>query len=146
VTVGWRQDLAIGVASIDAQHRELFARIAAFEVALEHAEPIAVSETFGFLRAYAATHFADEEALMRETAYPGLEDHVAQHREFAARLDALVRDLQESGRRAFVGLRAKNWITVWLLDHVGVTDQALGAHLRVARGAAVAVARAGVRR
>jgi hemerythrin len=146
VTVVWRESLAIGVASIDAQHRELFARVGAFEAALEREDPVAVSEAFGFLRAYAATHFADEEAMMRETAYPGMDGHVAQHREFGARLDALVRDLRESGKRAFVGLRARNWITVWLLDHVGVTDQALGSHLRVALLAHVGASRPGVRR
>jgi hemerythrin len=140
VAVTWSESLTIGVPAIDGQHRELFERVAAFETALERGDLVAVAETFGFLRAYAATHFADEEALMREGGYPAADAHVAQHREFAARLEALVRDQRDDARRAFVGLRARNWITVWLLDHVGVADQALGAYLRLARGAAAPLA------
>ena len=131
--VSWNESLAIGVAAIDAQHRELFGRVAAFEAALEQQDPMAIAQTFGFLHAYAATHFGDEEAIMREAAYPMTDAHVAQHHEFTARLDALIRDSQDDARAAFVGLRARNWITVWLLDHVGVADQALGAHLRLGR-------------
>jgi hemerythrin len=130
--VHWNEGLAIGVASIDAQHRELFDRVARFEVALERSDTAAVAEALDFLRSYAAVHFADEERLMREGGFPAQEEHRGEHREFTARLEALGREHREKGASAFLGLRTRNWILVWLLDHVGVRDQALGRHLLAA--------------
>jgi hemerythrin len=127
--VHWNESLAIGVASIDAQHRELFDRVTRFEEALERSDATAIADAFDFLRSYAAVHFADEEKLMREGGFPAQEEHRAEHREFTTRLDALVREHREKGASAFLGLRARNWIVVWLLDHVGVRDQTLGRHL-----------------
>ena len=132
MSVYWNEGLAIGVASIDAQHRELFDGVARFEAALERSDATAVSDAFDFLRSYAAIHFADEEQLMREGGFPAQEAHRAEHRDFTARLDALVREHREKGTSAFLGLRTRNWIVVWLLDHVGVRDQALGRHLLAA--------------
>jgi hemerythrin len=133
VSVHWNEGLAIGVASIDAQHRELFDRVARFEGALERADTTAIADALDFLRSYAAVHFGDEEGLMREGGFPAQDEHRAEHREFTARLDALVREHREKGASAFLGLRTRNWIVVWLLDHVGVRDQALGRHLLAAR-------------
>ncbi len=136
--VEWNESLAIGVGVVDRQHRELFARAAEFEAALERSDALAIASTFDFLRSYAVIHFAEEERLMREAAFPGFEEHLAQHRDFTTRLDALVREHREKGPGAFLGLRARNWIVVWLLDHIGVVDQDVGRHLRAhvaARGA-----------
>ncbi len=132
----WNERLAIGVPEIDAQHQELFERVERFEESLRRREAPDVTSTFEFLRSYAAVHFASEERLMRETRYPDLEAHVAEHREYVARLDALVRDHEARGPVAFAGLKARNWILVWLLDHVAGRDQALGKHLRAASGVA----------
>ncbi len=132
--VEWNKGLAIGVEIIDSQHRELFARVAAFEAALERADTARVADTFAFLREYALVHFTREEELMRDAAYPWLDDHRAAHAQFVERLAALVREREANGATAFLGLRARNWIVVWLLDHVGGKDQALGRHLRAGSG------------
>lgn len=133
--VEWSDRLRIGVDAIDAQHRELFTRVAAFESALEHGETRRIADTFAFLRDYALVHFAREEELMRAAAYPSLDAHRAEHLQFVGRLSALVREHEAGGANAFLGLRARNWVVVWLLDHVAGTDQALGQYL-LARGAA----------
>jgi hemerythrin len=130
VPVEWNENLRIGVAVIDAQHRELFSRVAAFESALERGDARRVDDTFAFLREYALVHFAREEELMRDAAYPALDDHRAAHRQFVERLAALVRDRDGGAPAAFLELRTRNWIVVWLVDHVAGTDQALGRYLR----------------
>ena len=63
---------------------------------------------------------------MRAAGYPGLGEHRAEHLAFVARLSALVREHDAGGVAAFLGLRARNWVVVWLLDHVAGTDQAMG--------------------
>jgi hemerythrin len=133
VPVDWNDSFAIGVPTIDAQHRELFARVAAFEASLERGDPQATARTFGFLREYALVHFAHEERLMREARYPREQEHRESHARFVERLSALVRELEAAGASAFLGLRTRNWITVWLLDHVAGEDQEVGRFVR-ARG------------
>ncbi len=128
--VEWTDSLAIGVAAIDGQHRELFARVAAFESALDRGEARRITDTFAFLREYALVHFAREEELMLGAAYPLFDDHHAAHVQFVERLSALVREHETKGANAFLALRARNWIVVWLLDHVGGKDQVLGRFLR----------------
>jgi hemerythrin len=130
VPLEWNESYAIGVVAIDAQHRELFARMASFEAALQRGDAWETSRTFAFLREYAVVHFALEEGLMREAAYPGAAAHVESHARFVERLAALSRELREGRTGGFLELRARNWITVWLLDHVGGEDVALGRHLR----------------
>lgn len=128
--IEWSDNLKIGVGTIDSQHRELFARVAAFESALDRGETGRIADTFAFLREYALVHFAHEEQLMRESVYPGLDEHRAAHVQFVERLGALVRERETGVASAFLALRARNWIVVWLLEHVGGMDQALGRYLR----------------
>lgn len=134
----WTDSLAIGVPAIDAEHRELFARVASFEAALDAGGAVELGRTFAFLREYALVHFAKEEALMREVAYPRLEEHRGSHARFVERLSALVQDHGAAGARAFVPLRTRNWIVVWLLDHVAGEDAAIGRHVRARRAAELA--------
>jgi hemerythrin len=130
VLVQWEKRLEIGVPEIDAQHRELFARVQGFDVALAKGDHVQIARTFAFLREYALVHFAQEERLMREARYPHAEEHREKHAQFVERLGALVREHEAAGATAFLGLRARNWITVWLLDHVAGEDQAMGRFVR----------------
>jgi hemerythrin len=130
VPIDWNDSFAIGVPVIDAQHRELFARVASFEAALERGDAQAIARTFGFLREYALVHFAQEERLIHEARYPREDEHKEKHAQFVERLAALVREHETSGATAFLGLRTRNWITVWLLDHVAGDDQAVGRFIR----------------
>ena len=38
-----------------------------------------IGDLFGYLRSYVGTHFAAEEALMRDRGYPGFEQHIQEH-------------------------------------------------------------------
>ena len=127
--VTWSQSLEIGHAEIDHQHRELFARLGGFDDALARGDRDEVAATFAFLREYALVHFEREEQLMSDAGYPRLEAHRALHRGFVARLQALAGEHDAQGPSALLRLRARNWIVVWLVDHVGGEDVALGRHL-----------------
>jgi len=122
----WTPDLAVGVASIDAMHQELFGRLSAL---LSYPGPdrgILAGETVQFLQRYALEHFAEEEALMTSAAYPRLEEHVAQHRRFAAQLEELTRDLQAVGYTPAIARRLEHEVCGWLYRHVQGADRALG--------------------
>ncbi len=128
--IQWESRLELGVPEIDAQHRELFVRLAGFDEALARGDRPAIGRTFGFLREYALVHFEQEERLMRNVAYPRVEAHRALHLGFGERLRGLADDYAANGAHAFLRLRTRNWVVVWLVDHVGGEDVALGRFIR----------------
>ena len=129
----WTTALSIGVPELDAQHEELFRRVEQpVDAMLVHDRSEAV-RLLAFLETYVRDHFAAEERVMRETAYPDLELHVAEHAAFTAEIAELVRTLAEQGPSARLVVSLEREVTGWLRDHLYSTDLTLGRWL-VARG------------
>jgi hemerythrin len=126
--------LLTGVDDIDAQHRELFDRIRALLEALRsrrgREEVVRLLE---FLGAYAVDHFATEEREMEATAYPRLEGHRAEHRQFVKELEILRHELKTEGPTSRFAIRVGNRVTEWLREHIYRTDRLLGEWLRAQR-------------
>lgn len=131
----WTTALAIGVAELDAQHEELFRRLdRMLDAMLVHDRSEAV-RLLAFLRSYVRDHFATEERLMREAAYPETRSHEAEHERFRGTIADLTRTLDTDGASAHLVLRLERELTTWVRDHIYSTDLALG-HWLVAREAA----------
>ncbi len=125
---GWTPGLSVGVESMDAQHRQLFDRLNSLvEAVRSNHGADELGRTMDFLDSYVREHFADEEKLLADAGYPGLEGHKRMHASFAAEL-ASVRaglaiptvDRQELAERLHLSLRD------WLLRHIRVEDRAYG--------------------
>lgn len=124
----WNPELDTGHALIDAQHRSLVGllnRLHQDRLAGTGAEGI--GQVLAELSKYVVFHFGQEEALMLATGYARMAAHVEEHRQFAARLEAL-RDRHRQGAED-VPAETFNWLAGWLLDHIAVQDKALGASL-----------------
>lgn len=122
----WSESLAVGHATIDAQHRALFAHAdRLLEAMRERRAPAEVEALLGFLRDYCREHFAVEEGLMAAQVYPQREAHLAQHRDFRRRFAALEEQVAAKGVTPTVVLEVKDLVRGWLVNHVGTTDLAL---------------------
>ena len=74
------ESLRTGNGLIDTQHQELIARVNKLtEDCRVGAEKLVAVQTLNFLMDYTNIHFADEEKLQEENAYPLLEAHKGQH-------------------------------------------------------------------
>ncbi|TAD87373.1 MAG: hypothetical protein EAZ99_17725 [Alphaproteobacteria bacterium] len=69
-------------------------------------------------------HFAEEEALMLDTAAPGMDSHIQEHRQTASGLRDLVR-AAEAGRYDAVRRAVTNWLSQWYVVHHASLDHAL---------------------
>jgi hemerythrin len=128
--LGWDRSLETGNEQIDAQHRELFARLDALgEATREHRGPEELGRLLGFLADYVDTHFEDEEALMARSGYARLEEHRAEHEAFRLERDALLREFLSHGPTAVLVVKASDRITAWLREHVQRADRAFVAFL-----------------
>ncbi len=128
VTV-WTPALALGHEEIDSQHQELFRRVGRLVDALEAGDRERVARFFDFLGTYVVDHFAAEERLMTATQFPGYNVHKAAHERFVRDYQSLRKLHEDSGASAAVAIKARTWLTEWLRNHIGGTDQLLARHL-----------------
>lgn len=123
--------LLTGHAGIDAQHRELFARVGAVLAAARErrsqAEVVALLE---FLGQYVVEHFGAEEREMERTRYARLAEHRAEHQRFVKDLAALRASLEAEGATTPFVIRVNTRVTEWLREHIYRSDRSLGEHLR----------------
>ena len=135
VALQWSSALMIGVPDLDAQHRELFARVDRLLDAMLHGERSEAAQLAAFLREHVVLHFAAEEQLMRDLHYPGAAEHSAEHQAFAASMIEIDSAMRSRGATAELVLRLEREVVAWLRDHVYVADVALGAHVTASLGA-----------
>lgn len=126
--------LLTGVADIDAQHRELFARIGQLlEASRSRRSREEVVRLLEFLGQYVVDHFSAEERLMAAAGYPKLEGHRSEHQQFVKELEILRHELKSEGPTNLFVIRVGNRVTEWLREHIYRTDRVLGEWLRASR-------------
>jgi hemerythrin len=125
VAIVWTPELALGLPTLDEQHRQLFLHADRFHAALARADPAdRLAEHLGFLAAYAGQHFDAEERFMREIGYPGLAAHVAEHGAFRRRLALLAPLEEQEGPSQAVLTLVGSLDENWLHEHVAGADMA----------------------
>jgi hemerythrin len=127
----WDPALTTGVAEIDRQHQEIFARVDALLQAIRGGSSREeVGRTLAFLGGYVVTHFMAEEELMRETVFPGLQAHRTEHERFVRDLAVLTAEHSRDGASPSLVLRVNSRISEWLREHIHRSDRELASHLR----------------
>ncbi len=122
---------SVGIARIDAQHQRLVDLINDLHAAMVGGEAkSALEKILDGLAAYAVSHFATEEQLMRKFAYPSFEQHKAEH----DKLMVQVRFLQDKSRAktTTLSLEVMTFLKRWLIGHIANVDKKYTAHLNAA--------------
>ncbi len=129
--VVWSPEYATGVKQVDDQHQNLIAMIRQFQDAmLEARAREGTKELLRKLRVYAAVHFAMEERLMDEHAYPEKETHKAAHARLAGQVAELQKRLEE--QKAIAGVEVMLFMRDWLTGHILSMDKTMAPFLRQA--------------
>jgi hemerythrin len=117
---------AIGIAEIDAQHRQLLSILALLEQNSGEGYSFAAArDALSQLTSYAAVHFAIEESLMRMHRYPDLANHIREHQ----RLRTQLAEFQQRLLDADIATQLHKFIESWLVNHIDVTDRKYVPHL-----------------
>ena len=121
------ETLVTGNKMIDAQHKELIGKIADLEEACEtHRDKATAVKLLNYLADYTDFHFAAEEKLQEEIAYPGLEEHKAKHEEFKHAVEDLHEMLEEEEGPTDAFVKALNeTVTDWLFRHIKGFDRSV---------------------
>lgn len=129
--IQWRDSLAIGVAAIDNQHKELLIRFDRLLEACQAGQGVEeLKKLLSFLDEYVRTHFNDEEAIQRLNRYPGYEAHRLEHQYFIEQLNKLKSEVQQEGVATHHVVETNNMLLKWLLNHISKVDMGLGAFLK----------------
>ncbi|MFL5272359.1 MAG: bacteriohemerythrin [Anaeromyxobacteraceae bacterium] len=122
----WSQRLAIGIAEIDDQHRQLFERADALLAAMKERRPThEVRQLIPFVAEYCQHHFRMEESLMRERGHPGLEAHAAQHAHFTQNFAEIAEAFARKGPSISVTVDLQDLVCRWLVAHIASVDAKL---------------------
>ncbi|MBQ7612649.1 MAG: hemerythrin family protein [Spirochaetaceae bacterium] len=122
--ITWKEDLNVGYSLIDGHHKKLVSLINELTTVLASPPDIAKKNIGKVLKSiidYTIYHFTAEEAVMRRYKYPKYEEHKKIHDDFVAtmqhsQIPLLSGDIQK-------GIEFYNFLCVWLLDHIAVTDK-----------------------
>jgi hemerythrin len=122
-------DLTIGHDALDAQHDAMLARMAEVQRRVEEGDPGGASAALTALWELTVAHFAFEEELMIEHAYPDRDAHRMGHNLFLHDLDLLRRELGQKGLSEDVAQRAGYSLSDWLSFHIRANDAPLALHV-----------------
>lgn len=124
----WTPDLILNHETLDAQHAEIFKRLADAAICLD--SPAArLEESVAALTDALVTHVAAEERIMDEVLYPERVRHKSAHELFMADYNQFRAQLQASGPTPAVEAWLRRRIPEWLRFHITVNDLPLGAFL-----------------
>lgn len=124
----WDPTLETGNETIDDQHRSLFKLAKRLAEACESCKGgEIVDDAIYRLTDYVLEHFADEEGLMRDSAYPELSSHHVMH-------ELLTGDTLRFTARHFndddvAGSELASFVVSWLRIHIEQEDRRLAMHL-----------------
>lgn len=131
MTLEWTPAIAVGVATIDTQHQELFTQVNALMAGLSAGKgKEEVTKALAFLQDYVLNHFAMEEKYMTQFAYPGVEAHKTQHQKFVEDFLALKKVYEAEGATIRVAMEVQKRVGDWLITHIKRTDKELGEFLK----------------
>ncbi len=129
--VEWRDDFAVGVASIDHEHREMVGLLnQIFEKLETETDRDTVADFLGEVHARIAAHFALEEQIMRQRKYDQYEDHKTDHERL---LDDIrdIMDAHEDGTYAQRKHAFADRLQHWFVEHFKTRDSRLHKRLGV---------------
>jgi len=126
--ITWSDRYSVGIPRIDLQHQKLVDMINELHAAMLAGQGSAVlAKTLAGLVAYTLSHFAAEEALMKGFAYPGYEQHKAEHDKLTVQAKLLQEKAQTAN--ATLTLEVATFLQRWLIDHIANVDKKYTAHL-----------------
>lgn len=118
----WKPEYSVNETVLDRHHQDLFNLLnTVYESVMNSQELECIIPKIDELSMYTKTHFSAEERYMQEKGFPGIDAHIAQHREFTLTIETLRTRYSDNNLEV-----AKELIILlgeWLLCHVLKEDR-----------------------
>ncbi len=128
--VGWSEDLTVGVAVVDADHRKLFSLVNyLYDSMIAGKDKPVIDEFIDSLMIYTRQHFEREEAFFEETDYPDRAAHKKEHEALIAQISA-AHEKYKSDASASQLLEMIGFLNKWMIEHIRKSDKKYAPHLK----------------
>ena len=117
----WSNTYSVGNEELDNHHKNLFDLFNKLYDNCLNGGRTRSGAVIEELVSYSTTHFHAEEQYMRDIAYPGIDNHMAEHRSFSARIATYRR--ADRANDAVVSKELVLHLWKWLIDHVMTEDK-----------------------
>ncbi|MEI8395593.1 MAG: bacteriohemerythrin [Rhodospirillaceae bacterium] len=128
--IEWTEQMSIGISRFDEEHKYLISLMNTLFDGVSTGEGRQVLGTvLDGLVEYTKTHFLNEEILLKEYGYEGLDSHHAEHKELTRK----VLDIQQryhAGATTMLSLEVMGFLKNWLVKHIQTSDRRYGDFLR----------------
>jgi hemerythrin-like metal-binding protein len=119
--ISWTDNLSVGVATFDAEHKKLINYVNELNQALSiGSTQKTMEDILTNLVNYTVIHFNHEEDYMKIHDYPGYADHHKEHEELKAQVSDFNNRLK-SGKASF-SLELMMFLKNWLAQHIMGSD------------------------
>jgi len=115
--IEWRKGFQVNIEQVDQEHQHLFTLVKALSLD-------SVQETVEELLDYVVVHFSNEQALMEKSGYPGFEQHLKLHEDFATHVADFLGNGEEWTEDRVQELR--RFLNKWLVGHIMTHDLRFG--------------------
>jgi hemerythrin len=123
--IEWQDNFAIGIPSVDYEHRELIDLINTLHAGLSrHASGEEIAGFLGEVDARIAAHFALEEKTMRDLKYDQYLDHKMDHERLLDQISD-IGDAFEAGVYVDCGAQLAESLKAWFAEHFRTKDARL---------------------
>lgn len=131
INLDWDDSLSVGVPRIDDQYKEFLHILRDLVDAVEgNGKSGEIGDVISFLEGYVVFHFGAEERFMMKYHYPGVKQHIDQHRVFNDNLAKLKAHYDEKGASPELANILKDNLCNWLLVHIRDVDGQMGRYLK----------------
>jgi hemerythrin-like metal-binding protein len=122
--IEWKDGFSVGVEAVDHEHRELIALInELYQMTQSGGGRDQVVASLGEIYAQIAAHFALEEKMMRDAAYPAYPDHKSDHESLLDQLRDIMDRVEDDG--SYDDARLSRDLERWFTDHFRTHDAKL---------------------
>ena len=124
VFFAWADEMSVGIAEVDEQHKTLVGILnRLFSAVVSRESHEVTAEILDTLVDYSNTHFGLEEKLMQEAGYDPVEfaAHLREHRAFIEKIGSVAEKHLAEGKS--VSFEIISFLKRWLRDHILVTDR-----------------------
>ncbi len=123
----WSDAFSVSHPQMDAQHQKLMEMVNRLFAAMRSGRANSVvSQILDELVNYTATHFADEENLMKQYKYPGLAEQQAMHKDLVRQALALQQQVRQGQP---LGTQVFHFLKSWLINHIQNEDRKYGPYM-----------------
>ncbi|MBU0961089.1 MAG: hemerythrin family protein, partial [Proteobacteria bacterium] len=123
--VKWRESYETGVASMDNQHKTLLDLInQLYPIVRDHRGQEEISKIVDACLSYAKKHLGDEEQLLLDNNFPGLQEQLDHHAQFTETVNTFAKQLTDSPDTVVPELYA--YLRTWWISHIVGIDKKYG--------------------